>query len=125
MRTRCMSCWNPRAQTFDSSRPCRGRRGRNRNGRSSSTVRQLSQCSSGIAVHIPRDVLQIVVVSVMALHLRGREALKRRVWNAGQEQTDEGIESGVKGLVRSVQPPDVLGEPVEGSGNALLGCRDY
>ena len=60
----------------------------------------------------------------MTLYLGGRKAIRRRVWNAGQEQTDVGIEGGVKGLICGVQPPDVLGEPVKRSGNTLLGCRD-
>jgi hypothetical protein len=77
-------------------------------------VCQLSQCGSGVAIHIPRDILQIAVVPVVALDLGGRKGVRRRVWNAGKEQADEGVERGIQGLVGGVQSPDVFREPVEG-----------
>jgi hypothetical protein len=50
----------------------------------------------------------------LALDFGGRKDVRRRVWNAGKEQPDEGVEGGIQGLVGGVQPPDVLGEAVEG-----------
>ena len=113
MRARRISCWKPRAHTLASSRLGWGRRGRSRNGRSSGTFGQFPKRGSGVALHVAGHVLQVVLITALALDLSGRQGFRQRVGNAGEEQPHKGVEGRVQGLIGAMQLPDIPGKPVE------------